>query len=122
MCISLAVAHDEPDVHQTRSLRDLPVYSSRRNVVGYAARVDHKVAHASEEVVLVDVPLCASSTWDVRIRICPGASITADAGRRHDSVRTNDGHSAEVGCGEQCGRYPRIANDLGVVISSVGRN
>ena len=70
MGISLAVTHDEPDVHQARRLRDLPVYAGRGDVVGHAAGVDHEVAHAPEEVVLVDVPLCAPAAWDVRIRIC----------------------------------------------------
>ena len=69
MSVPLAVAHDEPDVHQARRLRDLPVYTRRRNVVGHPARVDHEVPHTAEEVVLVDVPLCASATRDIRIRI-----------------------------------------------------
>lgn len=70
MGVSLAVAHDEPDVHQARRLRDLPVYAGRRDVVGHAAGVDYEVAHAPEEVVLVDVPLRTSAARDVRIRIC----------------------------------------------------
>ena len=69
MGIPLTVAHDEPDVHQARRLRDLPMYAGRRDVVGHPARVDREVPHTAEEVVLVDVPLCTSATRDIRIRI-----------------------------------------------------
>ena len=77
MGISLAVAHDEPDVHQARRLRDLPVYAGCGDVVGHAAGVDHEVAHAPEEVVLVDIPLRPAASRDVRVGIWTGKKKSA---------------------------------------------
>ena len=120
MGVALAIAHDETDVHQARRLRDLPVYPGRGDVVGDAARVDDEVAHAPEEVVLVDVPLCTSPSGDVRVRVCRDKQLVSRVGAGYYCARTNDGHATEVGCGEKCGWRSRIANELRVVVGSGG--
>ena len=69
MRIAVCSTHLEHDVHERRGLRDLPVDTRRARARGHVSEVDDKVAHASEEVVLVDIPLCTVSVGDVWIRI-----------------------------------------------------
>ena len=43
MSVPLAVAHDEPDVHQARRLRDLPMYAGAGSRGRDARRVELEV-------------------------------------------------------------------------------
>ena len=65
-------AHLEDDVHKRGRLRNLPVDTRRACSGRRLGKVDDEVAHAPEEVVLVNVPLCASTTRDVWVHICKG--------------------------------------------------
>ena len=63
-------AHLEHNVCQGRRLRDLPVYTHRWCSGRHLAQVDHEVANAPEEVVLIEIPLRAVTIRNVRVRIC----------------------------------------------------
>ena len=65
-------AHLKDNVHERSRLRDLPVDTRRAGSDRRLGEVDDEVAHAPEEVVLVNVPLCASTTRDVWVHVCKG--------------------------------------------------
>ena len=69
MRVAAGGAHLEHDVHERRRLRDLPVDACRGRGRGHLRQVDHEVAHAPEEVVLVGIPLRSAAVRDVGIRI-----------------------------------------------------
>lgn len=89
--VSGSSAHLEDDVRQGRRLRNLPVDARRARARRHLAQVDHEVAHAPEEVVLVDVPLGAVAARDVRVRICSKL--------RRAHTRTHAKHSTGQYCG-----------------------
>lgn len=84
-------AHFEDDVHERRRLRDLPVDARRGRARGHLAQVDDEVAHAPEEVVLVDIPLRPAAARDVRVRVCAKNKTYSALGTRswpdHASLR-----------------------------------
>ena len=62
-------AHFEDDVHERCRLRDLPVDPSRTCSCWGLGEVDDEVAHAPEEVVLVEVPLRSTAPRDVWVHV-----------------------------------------------------
>ena len=63
-------AHVEDNIEERRCLRDLPMYSRRACMHRHPPNIDHEVAYAPKEVVLVSIPLRAMAAGDVRIGIC----------------------------------------------------
>ena len=63
-------AHLEDNVDNRRCLRDLPMNTGGSGSRGRLGKVDDEVADAPEEVVLVNIPLGAAATGDVRVCVC----------------------------------------------------
>ena len=63
-------AHVEDNIEERRCLRDLPMDSCRARMDRHPPNIDHEVAHAPKEVVLVSIPLRAMAAGNVRIGIC----------------------------------------------------
>lgn len=119
-------AHLENDVHERRRLRDLPVDARRGRARGHLAQVDDEVAHAPEEVVLVDIPLRAAAAGDVRVRVWKKTNVVSTGhgfsgcAWGGNAARTDDRHPDEARVGEQRRHVARIADELRVVVGAAG--
>jgi len=101
--------HDELEILQRGSLRNLPMDSGGHqmlvilcDVQGHLAQVEDEIPDVPEELVLVDIPLLAISSWDINIRVDEADSLEVG---RADDCRPSVGIADELGIIESKSRY-----------------